>query len=841
MAVTVSGAQSGTWSANNNPYQVVGDVTVPAGEILNIQPGVLVEITGDFYITAAGSIIAIGTEADSIRFVNPGAPSFTFWNGIRLESTTATSIFGYCYIEDAEYGINSIDSPFSVVNSHLYHNTKGLHTYAIGNPNPPTVYISDCRIESNGENGILISQNSNTQILQCQITNNGLSSTYRGAIQLSNQSSNGSNDPIIAYNHIYANKWQGITAWDVVGANAINPTIHHNLIEGNLTGVYLLNASGYLYDNVIRNNFIPGDMNSGAGVMVSGATSEPYFERNIVTGNFTGFYITNNARPCLGNMSIYHAWAQGENVIRNNIDANNVSHSVVCATYSQSANIISAENNYWDFNDAAGIASYITDHSDSAALPTIDFEPFLTYSSPITISGSYSYTGVQTLGQVRMELVSFASGTVLGTYPINSNQFSFEVTLAEDFYPVLVADIQNSAAKVYGCSGGINTPTPITPVAQLDLGTIEMTDLQPWLYEKIGAPTLEDIQIVYPLQSGFFVYSPSQINYLYEDTDYVYLKRHTAITATNEYTYNLPPNSIWQRTSLVGLPLFWQKTEVTDTLGTIRVTDIDMDYVWPIEQYNRLLSRQRLTSGQQVSQTYYDEHYATDKFYYEGDHLRAHYEVEELFIDTPDNLMTLSEGSQWRYHPMEIFPYPRNLCFNTSLYWQPPAVSNTVWTGYRVYWNVFEGSTGTIYEIPFEQTSFDILGYNYPYNRFYVTAFNDQFESPATNYIEYWVGANEDELMAPPVIKYGPNPFMIGRDEHLNIDVSYSKAGKTELRIYNLKGQLVNKAMFSAAKDLNFRWDGRDARSRKCAAGIYFIEIKHDKFATIRKKLILMK
>jgi hypothetical protein len=40
MAVDVSGNQSGTWTAANNPYQVVGAITVPAGSNLTIEPGV---------------------------------------------------------------------------------------------------------------------------------------------------------------------------------------------------------------------------------------------------------------------------------------------------------------------------------------------------------------------------------------------------------------------------------------------------------------------------------------------------------------------------------------------------------------------------------------------------------------------------------------------------------------------------------------------------------------------------------------------------------------------------------------------------------------------------------
>ena len=51
----------------------------------------------------------------------------------------------------------------------------------------------------------------------------------------------------------------------------INAQIFNNVITENYTGVYFYNCSGTLYDNEITNNFIEGNMNSGAGIMCYGA------------------------------------------------------------------------------------------------------------------------------------------------------------------------------------------------------------------------------------------------------------------------------------------------------------------------------------------------------------------------------------------------------------------------------------------------------------------------------------------------------------------------------------------------------------------------------------------
>ncbi len=67
----VSGAyfSNQIWTQSGSPYRVVGNVQIPIGYTLTINPGVVVEYTGSFEILVKGTIIANGTPVDSIKFI----------------------------------------------------------------------------------------------------------------------------------------------------------------------------------------------------------------------------------------------------------------------------------------------------------------------------------------------------------------------------------------------------------------------------------------------------------------------------------------------------------------------------------------------------------------------------------------------------------------------------------------------------------------------------------------------------------------------------------------------------------------------------------------------------
>ena len=368
--IDISGNQSGVWTPENNPYNVIGDITVPTNDSLVINAGVEINFAGNFSINALGNIVAEGTFDDSIFFT-----SNSNWNEIRLENENRESRFRYCHFTNADNAISSINSPLKVSKSFFTDNTKAVNIFGVGYDNPANVLVTNTIIKRCQQNGVFIVENSNATIDSCDISCCALNNDPHGAIQVSNQSSDGECNPTISNNHIHDNIWQGITAFDVIGVGNIFLYCYGNVIERNLTGIYLLYSSGRFDMNTIRDNFVLGNPNSGAGVMISGFINYDnmmaVFTNNIVTGNFVGFYFTNNGFANLGCLDNYCIDDDGENHIYNNVDESGSTYSI----YNTSSSIILAENNIWDSTDFDVIAQTIIDGNDNSAYGIVDFDP----------------------------------------------------------------------------------------------------------------------------------------------------------------------------------------------------------------------------------------------------------------------------------------------------------------------------------------------------------------------------------------------------------------------------------------------------------------------------------
>ncbi|MGK2931842.1 MAG: hypothetical protein ACSLFD_03580, partial [Solirubrobacterales bacterium] len=82
-----------TLTAANSPYEVIGNVTVDPDVKLTIEPGVTVDF-GENRFEVKGSIDAIGTAANPIRFAYDGDPNSTPVGGaIILMKTTDPNVF----------------------------------------------------------------------------------------------------------------------------------------------------------------------------------------------------------------------------------------------------------------------------------------------------------------------------------------------------------------------------------------------------------------------------------------------------------------------------------------------------------------------------------------------------------------------------------------------------------------------------------------------------------------------------------------------------------------------------------------------------------------------------
>ena len=103
-ADTIPGGDvSGTWYLSHSPYYITGNITLPSGDTLTIEPGVDVIFLGFYRFHIAGQLIADGTASDSIRFV----PQDTIvgWRGLYY-ARISTQRLSFCDIQYAhESGI----------------------------------------------------------------------------------------------------------------------------------------------------------------------------------------------------------------------------------------------------------------------------------------------------------------------------------------------------------------------------------------------------------------------------------------------------------------------------------------------------------------------------------------------------------------------------------------------------------------------------------------------------------------------------------------------------------------------------------------------------------------
>ena len=103
-----AGNVTGTWMKAGSPYLVEGEITVPDGQSLTIEPGVTVEFLNHNPLNVQGQLLAEGVQGNKIRFMVDDTLGFHdyaategVWGGIRFDSTSASndsSILTHCEI-----------------------------------------------------------------------------------------------------------------------------------------------------------------------------------------------------------------------------------------------------------------------------------------------------------------------------------------------------------------------------------------------------------------------------------------------------------------------------------------------------------------------------------------------------------------------------------------------------------------------------------------------------------------------------------------------------------------------------------------------------------------------
>lgn len=125
--VNISGNVSGNWT-NNNTYIVNGNINIPSGQTLTIQPGTNIRFNGNYSITADGSLIANGTQLNPILFTsNLPTPGPGNWNQITVNGNG--SVFNYCILDYCTSGLN-ISNCSPIVTNSEFRNFNGTAIFA---------------------------------------------------------------------------------------------------------------------------------------------------------------------------------------------------------------------------------------------------------------------------------------------------------------------------------------------------------------------------------------------------------------------------------------------------------------------------------------------------------------------------------------------------------------------------------------------------------------------------------------------------------------------------------------------------------------------------------------
>lgn len=857
----VSGQQSGIWELANSPYNVTGDISVPGESSLEIEAGVIVNFMGDYQITAEGRIIAQGNEEALISFKAENDVTDILHQGIRLEYEGAESnIFDYCYFSNAENAINSINSPANITNSHFSYNDEAIHIFAIGNNNPPLVHIEGNLIENSVKSGILIAESSNVMVVANEIRGNGTGPQFRGAIQISIQTTGMPVTPTITENNIHNNHYQGITCVDMFSSVGINAQIYNNVIAENYTGVYFYNCSGTLYNNQIINNHIDGDMNSGAGIMCYGNGATPYIAGNLISGNYGGIYLTVGAQPVIGAPEMNHPYAYGLNIIEENIDVNGDNNSVILNNINSSINIL-AKNNFWGTNVTSEIDQTIYDSNDNSNLGTVVYLPLASENDEYTLSIDVdselnlpaNYTlqirNLETMEVTNYEIESLEEEleviftdpvkvTITGYYE-SDNGYNFGhcyygpfdelniVTLDEDNpnESITVVFSENARENTFKCYENIQVNgIEVTPLLKDEFYTDQVKQL---LYENDN----NEIMLV-----GYQKYGPNGWETVTFDEEYLYLKNdaQTDDTFTNHQVslidgqYNLYSNSC----QVIGV----YTKEIAGEEVIVKVVNKILDSPWDMETSTVIeFIGDCAPHSINTRTTNFSDFFATSN------------QVNVVYTDS--KLLSLNSNIQVDFETERTLLQPTNLIqINNFLYWNPCSMEilesgSQDFVGYSIIWENDSNPNNFNYEhIDMYQTSYDFtqIGLYPGASTIWVAGhYEDGLFTDSTNCVTIFITSNDENDVEAQTTLLGnyPNPF----NPQTFISYELKTSAHVSLSIYNVKGQRIKNLVDQQEKEGKHTviWDGTDSNGKNVTSGLYFYKMKSGKFSSSRKMILL--
>lgn len=204
-ALDVKGHLSGnqTWKAKHGPINIKGNVVIPEGSALKIEPGVEIIFHGYYQFMVKGALECVGTPQRQIVFTTcKRDPKPVLWKGLVLYGPKCSAVLSDCIVEYAFRNMCWKTSP-TIRSVTFRYNSYGFYC-----SNTKTAMINKCRFQDN-THGIYCDYSSPT-IQGNLITNNeiGIYCIF-------------SSSPLVGQNTVEGNRTENIFLDDSMGENSI--------------------------------------------------------------------------------------------------------------------------------------------------------------------------------------------------------------------------------------------------------------------------------------------------------------------------------------------------------------------------------------------------------------------------------------------------------------------------------------------------------------------------------------------------------------------------------------------------------------------------------------------
>jgi hypothetical protein len=301
--ITVTGNVSGVWDVDT--VLVTGEIVVPTGQSLSIEPGVKVLFAANvqFQVQTGSLITAIGNLQDSILF-EVASPN-GHWKGILLNNASDSSCFAYCRFRhgSANYGgaIYSVSTSATIENCWFDSCHAVYRGGAIYSTMGADCKILHCKFKRNSAQygGAICADLSDLLIAYNLVIDN--IADFDAGIRCQRNA-----DAVICNNVIINNNSGGISAADTSEIFAYNNIIVHNKGDQG-GGVYLRWSNAQIINNCITGNEA---QNAGSGGGIFSYHCSPLIKGNIIKFN-------NAVGPFNGGGGIF-LWSNGSPIVENN-------------------------------------------------------------------------------------------------------------------------------------------------------------------------------------------------------------------------------------------------------------------------------------------------------------------------------------------------------------------------------------------------------------------------------------------------------------------------------------------------------------------------------------------